>query len=181
MRSKAGFAAVWIATTAAGVAISWAGVGDAVRSTASTTPELSAGVPVHQGRPPAVGAISTPQPPGKPRPSTTPGTRRPSQPASPKQTPSRAPSDKAPSSKAPPGRTSPGEQIRTYTVRHGQVTLAIGASSARLVSTRPASGYKATVWRKSNWLRVDLTDGQHGSAVFVTWHAHAPLVEFYEY
>ncbi|MGI5165934.1 hypothetical protein ACQEU3_16385 [Spirillospora sp. CA-253888] len=181
MRSKAGFAAVWIVTTAAGVAISWAGVGDAVRSTASTTPELSAGIPVHQGRQPAMSPASTP-PPEKPQVTAVPSTRRPSHSPTPKQTPtSGAPTAGAPTSKAPSGKASPGEEIRTYTVRHGRVTLAIGPDSARLVSTSPDSGYTAKVWRRSTWLRVDLTNGPHGSAVFVTWHSHAPLVEFHEY
>ncbi|WP_067488990.1 hypothetical protein [Actinomadura hibisca] len=185
MRSKVGFAAVWVITTAAGVAISWTGVSDAVRSTAATSPELSAGIPVHQGRPPSVSAAPAPSP-GRSRPAGTPSPRRtsasPSPSTSPKRTaPAGAPSAGTPAGGAPSGGASAGEQIRTYTVRHGRVTLAIGRTSARLISTSPASGYKATVWRKSNWLRVDLADGQHGSAVFATWHAHAPLVEIYEY
>ncbi|MFB4315957.1 hypothetical protein [Actinomadura sp. 21ATH] len=171
MRVRTGFLAAWVATTAAGIAISWAGVGDAMRGTALATPELAAQAPVRQGRPPAgpspeAGAPSAPSP--SPSASRT-GTGSPAA----RSTGARpAPSASA---KAPSGR------VRTYVVKSGRVVLELSARSARLVSATPDSGFQAKVWRRDGWLRVDLTDGTHGSAVFATWKDHPPLVQVYEY
>ncbi|GAA1575598.1 hypothetical protein GCM10009678_67870 [Actinomadura kijaniata] len=166
MRVRVGFAAVWVATTAAGVAISWAGVSDAVRGAAATGPEPAADVPVLRGRPP----VPSQSPARSPSPSPT-GARA-------SVRPSPRPATATPSPRATP---PPDGQVRTYTVRSGRVTLSIGRSSARFVSATPDSGFQARTWNAAGWLRVDLTDGRHGSAVFATWNGHAPQVQVYEY
>ncbi|WP_030170943.1 hypothetical protein [Spirillospora albida] len=166
MRSRILFVAVWLATTAAGIAISWAGVGDALRGTVLPTRDLAADVPVREGRPPT----ATPVPERTPErtPATARETRRPSPSASPG----------GGGTAKPP---APSGKVRAYTVKSGRVVLSIGTDSARLVSAMPNSGFQVKTWRNTAWLRVDLTDGTHGSAVFVTWNGHPPLVEVYEY
>ncbi|WP_153541838.1 hypothetical protein [Actinomadura macrotermitis] len=168
MRPRIGFIAVWIAATTAGTAISWAGVGDALRGTVLAAPDPAVDVPVRQERPPAPA----------PSPEPLPSTGRPSAPA----TPSGGPTAR----RMPPRRTAPSApdgRIRTYVVKSGRVTLSLSATSARVVSATPGSGFQVRSWRKEKdgWLRVDLTDGTHGSAVFATWNGHPPLVETYEY
>ncbi|XRQ13522.1 hypothetical protein ACN3XK_22355 [Actinomadura welshii] len=160
------------------MAISWTGVGGAMRGTAEATPDHAAEVPVLQGRPPASGPSAEPSAPS----------REPSPTASP--TPSPTPSERSGSPTAAPGggRSSypapsrkPGEKVRTYTVESGRVVLALSEESARLVSATPDDGFRAKVWRQPQWLRVDLTDDVHGSAVFATWHDGAVRVQVYEY
>lgn len=162
MRARIIFVAVWLATTAAGIAISWAGVGDALRGTALPTRDVAAEVPVREGRPPT----QTPTP----APSTTRETQRPRPRTS--TTPGRSPAATQP---------SPSGRVRTYTVKSGRVVVSLGTDSARLISAMPISGFQVKTWRNAEWLRVDLTDGTHGSAVFVTWNGHPPLVQVYEY
>ncbi|TDC68648.1 hypothetical protein E1200_10940 [Actinomadura sp. GC306] len=158
------------------MAISWAGVSGALRGTAEATPDLAAEVPVRQGRPPSPGSSAAPS-----ASSTT---------AAPSAAPSASPSRPAASRSAAPGagrspepRTSrrPDERVRTYTVKSGRVVLALSDESARLVSATPDDGFQAKVWRQEKWLRVDLTDDVHGSAVFATWHDGAVRVQVYEY
>ncbi|MFI0354467.1 hypothetical protein [Actinomadura sp. 9N407] len=172
MRVRIGFLAAWIATTAAGMAISWAGVGDAMRGTALATPDLAAEAPVRQGRPPTSGPSPEPTTSSEPDPSSSPSPARsePGDRSTTKPTARRSASPRAPS-----GR------VRTYVVKSGRVVLEMSADSARLVSASPNSGFQAKVWRNDEWLRVDLTDGVHGSAVFATWNGHPPMVQIYEY
>ena len=186
MQVRLGFVAVWIATTAAGMGISWLGVGDALRGTSLPTQEPAAKVPVHEGRPPAsesaepevpspraVSAEAVPTPTAK---STRRPPDRPSAAPSASATPRPSAQNGRPSS--PPG---PEGRVRTYVVKSGSVVLALYDDSAKLVSASPNSGFQAKVWRQDEWLRVDLTDGVKGSAVFVTWNGHPPLVDVYEY
>ncbi|MGP4023431.1 hypothetical protein [Actinomadura sp. 3N407] len=175
MRARIGFLAVWVATTVTGMVISWAGVGDAVRGTVVAGPDLAAQVPVRQGRPPAPGPSSGAS--GEPAPSPSPTSSSP------------GPGSGGASTAAPGGARSaspkpshaPGERVRTYTVKSGRVVLALSDDEARLVSATPDDGFRAKVWRQSKWLRVDLTDDVHGSAVFAKWNGHAPIIQVYEY
>ncbi|GAA0961080.1 hypothetical protein [Actinocorallia libanotica] len=181
MQVRIGFVAVWIATTAAGMAISWAGVGDALRGTALPIPDLAAQAAVHEGRPPA----SEPAP-AAPTATASSGTAQASSTREPVP-PATKPATERPTARpTKPPKTEPdpapaGGDVRTYVVKSGRVVLALSADSARLVSASPNSGFQAKVWRKEEWLRVDLTDGVNGSAVFATWNGHPPLVEVYEY
>ena len=171
MRARIGFIAVWVATTAAGIGISWAGVGDALRGTALPTQDLAAGVPVHEGRPPASDPSREPVSFGARSASPTA--------APPTRTPVARPTGERPSAK--PSTPRPDGNVRTYVVKSGSVVLSLSADSARLVSATPDNGFQAKVWRQEKWLRVDLTDGVKGSAVFAQWNGHAPLVQVYEY
>ncbi|WP_157963527.1 superantigen-like protein SSL4 [Actinocorallia populi] len=179
MQGRIGFIAVWVATTAAGMAISWAGVGDALRGTALPTQDLAAKVPVHEGRPPASEPAGTPVPVLSAVATEAPPTRKPAPRPTPKSTPKPSSERPTPRPSAPPS-TAQGD-VRTYVVKSGRVVLALSADSARLVSATPNSGFQAKVWRQDQWLRVDLTDGVKGSAVFAKWNGHAPLVQVYEY
>ncbi|WP_395104115.1 hypothetical protein [Actinomadura sp. SCN-SB] len=172
MRARIGFLAAWAATTAAGMAISWAGVGDAMRGTALATPDLAAAVPVRQGRPPVSGPAD---PSAGPSPSASPSPSR----SATGDTPGARPTPRRTATPAPSRET--GGRVRTYVVTSGRVVLELFAGSARLVSATPDSGFQAKVWRQDGWLRVDLTDGVHGSAVFATWNGHPPTVQVYEY
>ncbi|TDC44811.1 hypothetical protein E1281_32540 [Actinomadura sp. KC345] len=172
MRARIGFTAVWAATTAAGIAISWTGVGGAVRGTALGSPDLAAEVPVLEGRPPAgpsAGASAEDSPSALPSPSRSGADAA----------PTATPEGERPAS--PEVSRKPGEKTRTYTVKSGSVVLALSDDAARLVSATPGDGFRAKVWRQSKWLRVDLTDDVHGSAVFAKWNGHPPIIQVYEY
>ncbi|ROO90569.1 hypothetical protein EDD29_8300 [Actinocorallia herbida] len=186
MRVRLGFLAVWTATTAAGVGITWVGVGDAMRGTALPVPDAAAEVPVIQGRPPSATAdpvrdpaASTPSPTRSsarpwPKASTPgPGPAKPTKPVKP--TVQQSPTSRPEPSPAPQG------EVRTYVVASGRVVLSFTEDAAKLVSATPDSGFEVKVWKQTEWLRVDLTDGVRGSAVFATWNGHPPLVEVYEY
>ncbi|MFC6879956.1 MULTISPECIES: hypothetical protein [Actinomadura] len=156
------------------MAISWTGVGDAVRGTVLDSPTLAAGGPVVSGRPPTAPPSAADS--GPPQPRTSPSSKTPAGRRTSAPPPSRRPTPEQTRNGA-----APDEKLRSYTVKSGRVVLAVGARSARLVSATPNSGFQVRQWKKPSWIRVDLTDGTHGSAVFATWNDHAPLVEVYEY
>lgn len=164
------FMLVWGAVTATGMAISWAGVGDALRGTVLASPDLTAGLPVATGRPPTPPTSAADSAPPvratAPASSPSPSSRR---------TPARATASASPSAGPPDGKR------RTYDVRSGRVVLAVGPRSAELVSAAPDNGFQTKVWRKSTWIRVELTDGTHGSAVIASWNDHPTIVQIYEY
>lgn len=54
-------------------------------------------------------------------------------------------------------------------------------SGVRLLAATPEEGYRQSVWETPAWIRVDFTNRQHGSAVFVTWHGDQPQVDTYDY
>lgn len=187
MRARIGFAAVWIATTATGIAISWTGVGGAVRGTALDSPELAAEVPVRQGRPPALSSTAAPVRSPTPTPSKT-GPGRGAEAGAEAGDEAgtgagtgagNAPRGERSASKKP--SRAPDEKVRTYTVKSGRVVLALSGDAARLVSATPDNGFRAKVWEQDKWLRVDLTDDVHGSAVFAKWNGHPPIIQVYEY
>ncbi|WP_018653570.1 hypothetical protein [Actinomadura flavalba] len=170
MKTRLLFAAVWTATTVAGATVSWFGVGDALRGTALAVPDVAASAPVRQGRPPEPApAESAPQSAEKVRPEPPARSPHPTAtPAASQSPPSRAPS-------------RPGEEIRTYVVKSGRVVLALTPTSARLVSATPDPGSHVRQWRRDGWLRIDLTNDTHGSAVIAVWHDRPTNVEIYEY
>ncbi|WP_019631649.1 hypothetical protein [Actinomadura atramentaria] len=167
MRIKFRFIAVWTCVTAAGMAISWAGVGNAIRGTGLSALDLAAEAPGVQG-----GAAVAPS---ATVPVTSPSARTPP-PVRTSPTATRAPRERR--THAP---TRPAEDLRTYTVKSGRVVLAFNSRTARYVSATPNGNFEVKVWRQSTWLRVDITDGTHGSAVFATWNGHPPIAETYEY
>ncbi|WP_460302963.1 hypothetical protein [Actinocorallia aurea] len=186
MRVRLGFLAVWTATTAAGVGITWVGIGDAMRGTALPVPDAAAEVPVIQGRPPTA---TSAEPVKDSAPTATPAPTRSSarpEPKSPRPSASSKPAEQAgTTAQQPTGRPeaspAPQGEVRTYVVESGSVILSFTKNEAKLVSATPDSGFEVKVWKQVGWLRVDLTDGVEGSAVFATWNGHPPLVEVYEY
>ncbi|MBE1533666.1 hypothetical protein [Actinomadura algeriensis] len=162
------FATAWCTATLAGLTVSWWGVQHAVGGTALGDAPAAA-VPARTGRPPA--PTDAPASPAK-RETLSPSPDRTS--ASPSATPT------AGRSTAPPAASS-GGRLRTFTLKSGRVVLEVHAHGARLVSASPERGFTVREWRREEWLRVDLTDGEHGSAVFATWNGHPTLVQVHEY
>ncbi|MBO2465064.1 hypothetical protein [Actinomadura violacea] len=170
MKVSIKFALVWGAVTASSVTVSWAGVGDALRGTVLASPDLAAGIPVATRRPPAPPtSASDTAPSGRPTPARS-SAKRPSQ---------RARARKPPSPGMAPDALA-GKR-RTYNVRCGRVVLAVTPRSAELVSAAPDNGFQTKVWRQTTWIRVELTDGAHGSTVIASWNDHPTIVQVYEY
>jgi hypothetical protein len=79
------------------------------------------------------------------------------------------------------GRGRDGRNVRVVIVRSGRVVLELSPAGARLVSASPNPGVRSQVWHQTTWLRVELTDGTHGSSVIASWNGHPPLIQTYEY
>ncbi|MEV4258648.1 hypothetical protein AB0J52_36285 [Spirillospora sp. NPDC049652] len=155
------------------MAISWAGVGDALRGTVIDSPNPSLSVPAEAKGSRVLSPAASASAPGGPgsassRPVTPPARGRPSA--------SRTPAKRQPG----PGTTA-GERLNTSVVKSGRVVFALGADSARLVKATPGPGFQMKVWRTSTWIRVDLTDGTHGSTVIASWNDHPPIVQVNEF
>ncbi|WP_026402595.1 MULTISPECIES: hypothetical protein [Actinomadura] len=159
------FATAWCTATLAGLAVSWWGVQHAVGGTALGDAPVAA-VPVRTGRPPA--------PPDAP--ASAPATRETLSPA-----PSRTAASRSATAAAGRSAAPSGGRTRTFALKSGRVVLEVREHGARLVSASPEQGFEVREWRQVEWLRVDLTDGEHGSAVFATWNGHPTLVQVYEY
>ncbi|SHK94345.1 hypothetical protein [Actinacidiphila paucisporea] len=153
---------VWALTTAAAATLSWFGVHSVLRGTAYDPPRA---LPVTA---PAV-ASSTHRP--RTVAPATPARRRPST-----RPPSRSAS---PSPSSSPSTSAPGH-VHGYTMRGGRVVLALGPSTATLVSATPNPGWDMQVWPEDGWLRVTFTSGGSASTVFCTWNGHPPAVQSYE-
>ncbi|NRQ33005.1 hypothetical protein HII36_14310 [Nonomuraea sp. NN258] len=83
-------------------------------------------------------------------------------------TPTRTPSPTAQAARttAPAPAAQAAGDVKVVTVKGGEVAFEIGSTGCRLVSATPNSGYTAKVTRNDGWIRVDLINGEHGSAVF---------------
>ncbi|NUR90218.1 MAG: hypothetical protein HOY71_39595 [Nonomuraea sp.] len=66
----------------------------------------------------------------------------------------------------PTPRPTPSGALKLVQVAGGAVVFRLGGGACRLVSASPNSGYTATVARNTDWIRVDLARGGHGSGVF---------------
>ncbi|MFJ5229439.1 hypothetical protein ACIQBJ_06000 [Kitasatospora sp. NPDC088391] len=167
-------ATAWLVATAAAAGISWAGVNLVLREAVFGPPD-AVFVPdrtsAHPGAlPPLPGPVpSASRTPG-PAPSTGPPTA----------TATGAPRSAAPSPSTAVRTTAAADDSRGYSVRGGQVALALGRDSATLISASPGPGWAVQVWRTDTWLRVDFTKDGRTSSVFATWNGHPPLVETYE-
>ncbi|MER8185846.1 hypothetical protein [Kitasatospora sp. NPDC094015] len=180
-------ATAWLAATAAAAAISWAGVNLVLREAVFGPPD-TVFVPdrtgAHPGALPPVPAAAAAPSAGPPA-TTAP---RSTGPSAPTPSPSAAaPRTATPSATATASATAAASATaggsgdsRGYTVRGGQVALALGRDSATLISASPAPGWAVRTWRTDTWLRVDFTKDGHTSSVFATWNGHPPLVETYE-
>ncbi|MEV4098346.1 hypothetical protein [Streptosporangium saharense] len=94
----------------------------------------------------------------------------------PTRTPTKAPA-KAPTSapepeKAAPSTPSPTAQLaadngaKTVSAKNGSVSFSITGGVCKVVSANPNPGFEAQVTQAEGWVRVDLVQGQHGSAVY---------------
>jgi hypothetical protein len=149
----------WLAATAVAVAVSWLGVRTVVHDAVVTPPQLA--VPAV-----APGTVRPPVPP--PVPPTTTSSVAPSTTTSP------------PSRTASPPTTSQAADVHTYSVRGGQVVLALSGTSATLVSATPANGYTVQTWQETGWLRVDFSAPGDTWSVFATWNGHPPSVQTFD-
>ncbi|WP_157246478.1 hypothetical protein [Nonomuraea typhae] len=64
----------------------------------------------------------------------------------------------------------PRGDLKVITVKGGEVAFTIGANGCKLISATPNGGYTAKVSRADSWIRVDLVQGERGSAVFCIGH-----------
>ncbi|MFD0891421.1 hypothetical protein ACFQ08_43315, partial [Streptosporangium algeriense] len=55
---------------------------------------------------------------------------------------------------------------KTVSAKNGSVVFSIEGGVCRVVSANPNAGYEAQVTQAEGWVRVDLVQGQHGSAVY---------------
>jgi hypothetical protein len=144
----------WLAATAAAVAVSWLGVRTVVHDAVVTPPRLT--VPVT-----SAGTVRPPVPPPVSSTTTTPPTI-------------------TTTITVPTTTRSAPDDVHTYSVRGGQVVLALSAASATLVSATPANGYTVQTWQETGWLRVDFSAPGDTWSVFATWNGHPPSVQTFD-
>ncbi|GAU68060.1 Syd protein [Streptomyces sp. NBRC 110611] len=56
------------------------------------------------------------------------------------------------------------------------MVLAMGGSSAELVSATPEPGWQMQVWKQEAWIRVDFLRGAARTSVICAWNGHPPTV-----
>ncbi|MER5649023.1 hypothetical protein [Streptosporangium sp. NPDC002524] len=100
----------------------------------------------------------------RPGPSASPS-RSPSGPAATRAAPASS-SSAAPRATATRTQSISTENLRVVNVKGGSVSFAIEDGVCRLIAAAPNAGYEAKVASATGWIRVDLVQGQHGSAVF---------------
>jgi hypothetical protein len=172
---------VWVAVTAAAVALSWFAVRTVLRDTVFEAPRAPVlGAQAVEGRPPVpatdpatISATSFASRTPSPRPSGT-GPAATTRAASPTATTAPASSNAA----VPPDQGS--GSTRSFEVKGGRASFSFGSDSASLIAATPNSGWAVKVWPGDRWIRVDFTRGDRTSSVFVTWNDHPPLAETYE-
>lgn len=156
MRRFVGYAAAWTAVTALAVMVSWLAVRDAVQYA------VVGDAPVPRVETQAMSKMSYPEPEDSER-SERHAERR----------------DTGLNEEA--YEDSRREVIKTT---HGDVLVEHDpdrASGVRLLAATPEREYRQSVWETPAWIRVDFTNRQHGSAVFITWHGEEPQVDTYDY
>jgi hypothetical protein len=104
-------------------------------------------------------------------PSPTPGAHR-------SPSPSATPTGQARPSPTPSATAS--GQVRSYTPNGGRIVVAMGATSASLVSATPDSGWSMHVYTGEEWLRVDFVSSAVDSIFYVTWNGTAPMVQTWQ-
>ncbi|GAA3441171.1 hypothetical protein [Planomonospora venezuelensis] len=62
------------------------------------------------------------------------------------------------------------QNVRVVRVKGGTVSFTIENGACRLVSAVPNSGYQTRISQADGWIRVDLYQGDHGSAAFCIGH-----------
>ncbi|TVT07853.1 hypothetical protein FNH07_14865 [Amycolatopsis bartoniae] len=90
---------------------------------------------------------------------------------------SRTTSSAPPSSSSPASTSQADADVRSYQLTGGRVVLELGATSAKLVSATPETGWQVQAWQADGWLRVDFSRDGTTSSCFVTWNGHPPTVQ----
>ncbi|GIH79435.1 hypothetical protein Plo01_58640 [Planobispora longispora] len=62
------------------------------------------------------------------------------------------------------------QNVRVVRVKGGTVSFTIQNGVCRLVSAAPNAGYQTKIAQNDGWIRVDLVQGDHGSAAFCIGH-----------
>ena len=161
----------WAAATAGAVSVSWFGVHRVLAQDSTSEPSA------------LVVAVSVPPTVPPPPPPTSIGTpvETPSATASP--TPDAAASTPAATRTRraltdPPPPPSPTDAITSFTRPGGLIVVAMGATSAHLVTATPDPGWSVHTWSEPTWLRVDFEKPDGTDSIFyVTWNGHPPTVQ----
>ncbi|WP_354640749.1 hypothetical protein [Kitasatospora camelliae] len=182
MRSGLVHLGAWAAATGAAVALSWLGVHAVLADTvfeqptavplppaAERSPDTSSDAP----QPAAETSASASPAQASPSPSASSPAGSPSAPASPT-----GPATGRPATSSPPtGSTGSTSSVKSYRVPGGRVALDIRTEDAQLVSATPDPGWQMQVWHGDHWMRIDFSQENRTSSVFVTWNGHPPTVQ----
>ncbi|QMU75352.1 hypothetical protein GXW83_05870 [Streptacidiphilus sp. PB12-B1b] len=188
-------AGAWAAATAAAVSVAWLGVHRVLGDSSYEQPRMlvavqAAGSPAAPPLPTAIGSASE-------RAQPTPGasaTAQASRSPAPRHSPGGAGGTGSTGGTGGTGGTSSSGSnsssggtggagvsdsgdIQSYTRPGGRIVVAMGASSASLVSATADTGWSMHTWTGDDWLRVDFDQGTADSIFYVTWNGHAPMVQ----
>ncbi|MER5974644.1 hypothetical protein ABT112_33910 [Streptomyces sp. NPDC002055] len=157
----------WTLATGAAVTLSWWGVRTVLAGTAYDPPRALPiqGEAAARGGGPAAEPQSSSTHRPKPSPTAAPTSRKPPEKPSP------------PASRAPRSTPAPAGNVKSYNVAGGRVVFDLSPSSASLVSATPDAGWQMQVWKQSEWIRVNFTQGADTTSVFCTWNGHPPTVQ----
>ncbi|GAA4060453.1 hypothetical protein GCM10022248_30290 [Nonomuraea soli] len=164
------YVALWALATAVAISIAWFGVRGVLRGelsdvviepVAARTVSGPEAVPLPaSARPTSAKPVPSRSTPAEP--TAEPSAESSRTPVRPRPTASRKPS----ATRAPSPSPQVAGNVRVVTAKGGEVTFTVGDEGCRLVSATPKSGYTAKVTETADWIRVDLVQGDHGSAIF---------------
>jgi hypothetical protein len=163
----------WAGATTAAVAVSWFGVHRVLADGSADQPRalvVAVTVPTTPPPPPPLPtSIGAPAETSSASPSPTPDTR---------PSATRSPLPQLPSS-APTPAPSPTDTVSSFTRPGGLIVVAMGPTSAHLITATPDPGWSVHTWTgQSTWLRVDFEkDDGTDSVFYVTWNGHPPTVQ----
>jgi hypothetical protein len=152
------------------VSVSWFGVHSVLADSSAVQPRplvvaLNAEV-ASPTPPPPPAAIGTPAQTPSAAPSPTPG-----------RTTAR-PHHSAAASASPTPTASPTERIVSYTRPGGIIVVAVGPTSAKLITATPDAGWSVQTWTSEpDWFRVDFVNGGTDTVFYMTWNGHPPMVQ----
>ncbi|MBG0830414.1 hypothetical protein HS041_21875 [Planomonospora sp. ID67723] len=118
-------------------------------------------------------SASTPSLLAAPRPAASTAAPRPATQAAPRPAATSAAPRPAATTAAPRPTTqaaAANQDIRVVQVKGGTVSFTIENGACRLVSAVPNSGYQTRIAQADGWIRVDLVQGDSGSAAFCIGH-----------
>ncbi|WP_189244034.1 hypothetical protein [Planobispora rosea] len=77
---------------------------------------------------------------------------------------------KAAQTTSAPKPTQTAQDVQVVKTKGGTVSFTIRNGACQLVSAVPNAGYQTKVAQNDGWIRVDLVQGEHGSAAFCIGH-----------